>query len=218
MLKEEDIVSQWDNIPDIDELEMERIRNKMQQCKSNIAEVLQVQKYFFRLYFVETTPESTLYLMWKHIDFPRLVSKMIKDKNHIIHRLFDELGVEFGDDFPEQPKTRIDMAEVNKQFLFSHGTIKNTASTVPRMLEAYFKMQVLKENGQSQESKKETTGKRKYQMTEAFDTASGSARKYMKVFNRKVDAEIDLTGGDIAESEVMEETEGVPGVLYCDGI
>ena len=76
-----------------------KLRNKMLQCKSNIEEVLQVQKYFFRLYFVEDTPEWTLFCMWKHMDFPRLVSKMIKNKNHIIHRLFDELNVEFGDDF-----------------------------------------------------------------------------------------------------------------------
>ena len=156
MLREEDVVSDWDNIPDIDELKMEEIRNQMLQCKSNIEEVLQVQKYFFRLYFVEDTPEWTLFCKWKHMDFPRLVSKTVKNKNHIIHRLFGELNVEFGDDFPEQPMTRMDMAEVNKQFLFTQGTIKNTASTVPRMLEAYFKMQVLKEDGREWESKKET--------------------------------------------------------------
>ena len=83
-------------------------------------------------------------------------------------------------------------------------------------------MQVLKENGQSQESKTETTGKRKYQMTEAFDAASGSARKYMKVFNRRVDAKIDLTGGELDgdedKLEELEEIEGVPSVLYVDGI
>lgn len=109
------------------------------------------------------------------------------------------------------------MAEVNKQFLFKHGAIKNTASTVPRMLEAYFKMQVLKEDGQERESKK-ATGKRKYKLSDAFDSASGNARKYMKIFNRKVEAEIDLTGGDSDgdedETEVMEEAEEVPCILY----
>lgn len=94
---------------------------------------------------------------------------------------------------------------------------KNTASTVPRMLEAYFKMKVLEEDGRERDSKKETTSKRKYHVTDAFDSASGNARKYMKVFNRKTEVKYDITGGesdeDEDEAEVMEETEEVPSMI-----
>ena len=73
-----------------------------------------VQKYFFWKHFIDTTPDTMLSLAWTHVDFPRLVSKMIKDKTHIVHRLFDEMGVEFGGEFPDQPMTGLDMKLVNK--------------------------------------------------------------------------------------------------------
>ena len=58
--------------------------------------------------------------------------------------------------------------------------------------------------------------KRKYNMTVSFDVASGNARKYMKVFNRKIEAGTDLTETESeaeGETDILEETEDVPGVL-----
>lgn len=55
---------------------------------------------------------------------------------------------------------------------------------------------------------KEATGKHKYQMTDAFGFASGNARKYMKIFNRK-EVDNDVIGGTI-----LEETDEVPCSLY----
>ena len=56
-------------------------------------------------------------------------------------------------------------------------------------------------------------------MTESFDVASGNASKYMKIFNRKIEADNDLTEGESEaedKTDILEETEDVPGVL-CIG-
>jgi hypothetical protein len=155
-----------------------------------------------------------LSLAWTHVDFPRLVSKMIKDETHIVHRLFDEMGVEFGGEFPEHPMTRLDMKLVNKQFRFMHGSIKSTASTVARILEAYFKMKVIVPEGQV-EVKGTSTGKRKYKTTEGWEFNSGLCRKYMKVFNwGREPCEQDITGGDEEVRDMYRRSTGC--IVYLE--
>ena len=56
MLNDNDLITDWEQIEDIDEYSADLLRDAILRGKSTVQDVLKVEKYFFKRRFTDNTP------------------------------------------------------------------------------------------------------------------------------------------------------------------